>query len=209
MGYDKRIGHHFLEPGVGYGGSCFPKDVKALTYMAQVNGSHPELLEAVMGINKTQRDKIVLKLQDLLGDIKGKTIALLGLAFKENTDDIRESPALYVAAMLHEQGAIVRGYDPVAAENVERAAPYIQLCNDAYELAGGSDAIVVMTPWNEFKALDMERVYKAMKQPVLVDGRNLYDGQRMKQIGFKYRGVGRGFKGSMEATNGKTDDSHK
>src|SRR5260221_8580587 len=209
MGYDKRIGHYFLEPGVGYGGSCFPKDVKALTYMAQVNGSHPELLEAVMGINKTQRDKIVLKLQDMLGTVEGKTIALLGLAFKENTDDIRESPAMYVAAMLHEQGADVRGYDPVAAENVQRAAPYIQLCNDPYELAKGSDAVVVMTPWNEFKSLDMEQIYKAMKQPVLVDGRNLYDGQRMKQIGFRYRGVGRGFNGSMDTTNGKSDGNNK
>ena len=189
--------------------NCFPKDVKALTYMAQVNGSHPELLEAVMGINKTQRDKIVLKLQDMLGTVEGKTIALLGLAFKENTDDIRESPAMYVAAMLHEQGADVRGYDPVAAENVQRAAPYIQLCNDPYELAKGSDAVVVMTPWNEFKSLDMEQIYKAMKQPILVDGRNLYDGQRMKQIGFRYRGVGRGFNGSMDTTNGKSDGNNK
>src|SRR5260221_10278116 len=173
MGYDKRIGHHFLEPGVGYGGSCFPKDVKALAYMAQVNGTHPELLQAVMGINDTQRRQIVIKLQDMLGSVEGKTIGLLGLAFKENTDDIRESPALHIAAALNELGAKVRGYDPVAGENTARVAPYIELCDDPYILARGSDALVVATPWNEFKSLDMGQICGEMKQPILVDGRNL------------------------------------
>lgn len=202
MGYDKRIGHHFLESGVGYGGSCFPKDVKALAYMAQLHGTHPQLLQAVMGINDTQRKQIVLKLRDMLGDLEGKTIGILGLAFKENTDDIRESPSLIIAAMLHEQGARVQGYDPVAMENVERAASYITLCKDAYDLAQGCDALVVGTPWNEFKALDMEKVCGAMKQPILVDGRNLYDGKILRDMGFQYRGVGRGYKGTMELNDG-------
>jgi UDPglucose 6-dehydrogenase len=195
MGYDKRIGHSFLEAGVGYGGSCFPKDVKALAYMAQVNGAHPELLHAVIEINQFQRRQIVIKLRDLLHDLEGKTIAILGLAFKENTDDIRESPALDIARLCHEQGAIIRGYDPEAVENVQRHHPYIQLIKDSYELAEGADAIVVATPWNEFKQLDMARIKAAMKQPIMVDGRNLYDPVRMKALGFVYRGVGRGYNG--------------
>ncbi|CAG0953054.1 MAG: UDP-glucose/GDP-mannose dehydrogenase family protein [Anaerolinea sp.] len=195
MGYDKRIGHHFLESGVGYGGSCFPKDVKALAYMAQVHGTNPQLLGAVMDINKIQRKQIIIKLEDMLGDLKGKTIGLLGLAFKENTDDIRVSPSLDIAEMLHEAGAVVRGYDPVAAENVARSHAFIQLAEDPYEMTTGCDAVVVATPWNEFKSLDMDRIKKAMKQPVLVDGRNLYDPARMREMGFQYRGVGRGFKG--------------
>ncbi len=198
MGYDKRIGHHFLEPGVGYGGSCFPKDVKALAYMAQVHGTNPELLHAVMGINQIQRKQIIIKLQDLLGDLNGKTVALLGLAFKENTDDIRVSPALEIAEMLHDLGAAVRGYDPAAMEHVARAYPFVQLAEDPYDLASGCDAIVVATPWNEFKGLDMARVGAVMRQKVMVDGRNLYDGDRMKALGFTYRGVGRGYNGALE-----------
>jgi len=196
MGYDKRIGHHFLEPGVGYGGSCFPKDVKALAYMAQVHGSTPNLLNAVMDINHVQRKQIIIKLQDMLGDLKGKTIAILGLAFKENTDDIRVSPSLDIAEMLHELGAVVRGYDPVAMENVSRFAPYIQLAEDAYDLVRGCDGVVVATPWNEFKSLDMERIKGLMRQPVMVDGRNLYEPARLKELGFHYRGVGRGYNGA-------------
>lgn len=207
MGYDKRIGHSFLEAGVGYGGSCFPKDVKALAYMAQTKGKHPELLQAVMEINKFQRKQIVLKLHELLGSVEGKVVAMLGLSFKENTDDLRESPALDIAEMLNEEGAIVRGYDPVAMENVMRAAPYIHLAEDAYDLARGCDALVVATPWNEFKSLDMAAIRDAMKQPILVDGRNLYDSERMTELGFKYRGVGRGYNGGGH-THVVQDDIH-
>ncbi len=196
MGYDKRIGHSFLEAGVGYGGSCFPKDVKALAYMAQLNGKHPELLQAVMEINKTQRRQIVNKLEDLLHDVSGKAIAMLGLAFKENTDDIRESPSLDIAQMLHDRGAIVRGYDPEAMEAVQRHHPYIQLAEDPYDLARGADALVIATPWNEFKNLNMIAIRDVMKQKILVDGRNLYDAEQMKELGFVYRGVGRGYNGN-------------
>jgi UDPglucose 6-dehydrogenase len=202
MGYDKRIGHHFLESGVGYGGSCFPKDVKALSYMAQIHGTEPQLLQSVMEINVTQRRQIVLKLEDLLGTLKDKVIGMVGLAFKENTDDIRESPALDIAKMLSERGAVVRGYDPVAMENVQRTAKYINLAEDAYELARGSDALVIATPWNEFKSLDFDKIRGLMKQPIIVDGRNLYDPSRMLALGFQYRGVGRGYKGAMLDTNG-------
>ncbi len=179
--------------------NCFPKDVKALSYMAQIHGTTPNLLQAVMGINVVQRKQIILKLEDMLGDLKDKVIAILGLAFKENTDDIRVSPSLDIAEMLHNQGALVRGYDPVAMENVMRAAPYIHLCEDAYELVRGSDALVVATPWNEFKSLDMARVKELMRQPVIVDGRNLYDPARIKELGFHYRGVGRGYNGSSKS----------
>jgi len=196
MGFDKRIGHHFLQAGIGYGGSCFPKDVKALAYMAQTHGMHPQLLNAVMDINDFQRRHIVLKLNDLLGEVRGKTIGMLGLAFKENTDDIRESPPLAVARQLLNQGAIVRGYDPVAMENTAREVPGVQLCANPYELAEGADALVIATPWNEFKQLDLMRIKELMKQPVIVDGRNMYSPDLMHTMGFHYRGVGRGFNGT-------------
>ncbi len=195
MGFDKRIGHHFLQPGVGYGGSCFPKDVKALAHMAQTHGMHPQLLHAVMDINDYQRRHVVFKLQDMLGDLSGKVIALWGLAFKENTDDIRESPALVIAAMLMEQGATVRAYDPVAMENTAREVPGIELASDPYAAAVGADAIVVATPWNEFKQLDLKQVHASMKQPIFIDGRNMYEPTKMHTLGFQYRGVGRGYNG--------------
>lgn len=196
MGYDKRIGHHFLEAGVGYGGSCFPKDVKALAYMAQIHGKHPQLLHAVMEINAFQRKLVILKVHELLDGVKDKTVALLGLAFKQDTDDMREAPSLTIAEYLHERGANVRGYDPVAMEVAQRVLPYVEMCSDSYDLAKGADALIVLTPWNEFKQLDMERIKSAMRQPVLIDGRNLYDPARMEQIGFQYRGIGRGYDGA-------------
>ncbi|NDJ59762.1 MAG: UDP-glucose/GDP-mannose dehydrogenase family protein [Chloroflexi bacterium] len=195
MGFDKRIGHHFLAPGVGYGGSCFPKDVKALSYMAQTHGSHPQLLKAVMDINSFQRKHVILKLHDLLDTLYDKTIGMLGLAFKENTDDIRESPAIAIAHHLLDQGATVRAYDPVAMENAARVLPNAQFCGDSYEVVQGVDALVVATPWNEFKQLDMKRIHASMNRPILIDGRNIYDPAKMHRLGFTYRGVGRGYNG--------------
>ncbi len=196
MGFDKRIGPRFLNAGIGYGGSCFPKDVKALAYMAQVRGKHPQLLHAVMDINEYQRKVAVLKLRELLDDtLEGRTIGLLGLAFKPGTDDLREAPALTIAELLREAGAKVRGYDPVAMENVARSYPWIELANNAYELAEGCDGVIVATEWNEFKQLDMPRLRDLMKQPVLIDGRNIYDPVQMREFGFKYRAIGRGYNG--------------
>lgn len=189
--------------------NCFPKDVKALAHMAQVHGTEPQLLQSVMDINQTQRKMIILKLREALGDLKGKTVAMLGLAFKENTDDIRESPSLDIAQMLHDQGAKVRGYDPVAAENVERQMPFIDLAKDVEALVKGVDALVIATPWNEFKALDMDHVRSLMKQPILIDGRNLYDPHRMKQTGFNYRGVGRGFRGALDPEKSEQNGTRK
>lgn len=193
MGYDPRIGKFFLNAGLGWGGSCFPKDVKALAFMATVQGKHPQLLQAVMDINKYQRRQVVLKLREMLGSLKGRTIGLLGLAFKPNTDDMREAPAVEIARALQSEGALVRGYDPVAMHMAERVMANVQMCPNAYEVATNADGLVVCTEWNEFKQLDLGRIKLVMKQPVIVDGRNLYEPRRMADLGFQYRGVGRGY----------------
>jgi UDPglucose 6-dehydrogenase len=195
MGYDPRIGSAFLDAGVGYGGSCFPKDVKALAHMAATHGRHPQLLQAVMEINVDQRRQVMWKLRELLGDLKGKTIGLLGLAFKPNTDDMREAPSVTIVRYLMSEGALVRGYDPVAMDNARQALPELELATDPYSLAEGCDALVVVTEWNEFKHLDLVRVREAMRQPVLVDGRNIYDPATVRRLGFAYRGIGRGHNG--------------
>lgn len=196
MGIDKRIGPHFLQAGVGYGGSCFPKDVKALAHMAQTHGMHPQLLNAVMEINAFQRKHIILKIRDLLnGNVDGKVIGVLGLAFKQNTDDIRESPSLSIVRSLINEGASVKAYDPVAMENSSKEVPSMILCTNSYEVAEQADVLVLLTPWNEFKQLDMERILASMKHPNLVDGRNMYEPDDMREKGFVYRGVGRGFNG--------------
>lgn len=200
MGYDKRIGRAFLDAGLGYGGSCFPKDVKALAHMANIQGKHPQLLEAVMQINTDARRSIVAKVRTLIGNngthlnrLEGKTIGVLGLAFKANTDDIRESQPIDIIRMLQADGGMVKAYDPVAMKNAARVLQNVKLCEDAYEVAEDSDALILATEWNEFKNLDLERIKRVMKQPVIVDGRNLYDPATMRQMGFTYRGVGRGY----------------
>ncbi len=193
MGYDKRIGPHFLDAGLGYGGSCFPKDVMALEHMALIHGAHPALLRAVMDINRDQRRKAIWKLRQDMGSLRQRTVGLLGLAFKPNTDDMREAPAVELAHLLLNEGVHVKGYDPVAMHAASREIPAMQLSEDAYDLAEGCDAIIVCTEWNEFRHLDLERMRQAMKQPVVYDGRNVYDPKRMQDLGFRYYGVGRGF----------------
>ena len=193
MGYDKRIGPHFLSAGLGYGGSCFPKDVKALEHMALVHGSHPSLLRAVMDINRDARRWAILNLRDMLdGTLDQKRIGILGLAFKPNTDDIRESPALDIARMLQNEGSVVRAYDPVAMANAAQQNPQLGLVEDPYELADGADALLVCTDWNEFKQLDLNRVRDTMRTPIFADGRNLYNPDAMLALGFQYRSVGKG-----------------
>ncbi len=194
MGYDKRIGHYFLDAGVGYGGSCFPKDVKALAHMATTHGTHPQLLKAVMDINQHQRIHVIQKLRDLLGQrLNGKVIGLMGLAFKPNTDDMREAPAAEIGRALLRENAIVKGYDPEAMGVAAKMMPSLQLAEDAYDLAKDCDALIVLTEWNEFKNLDMPRIKSLMRQPVFIDGRNLYEPETMTNYGFIYRGVGRGY----------------
>jgi UDPglucose 6-dehydrogenase len=197
MGMDARIGPRFLEAGIGFGGSCFPKDVRALKHMATVQGKHPQLLQAVMDINAFQRKQIVIKLRNLLdGDLSGKVIGLLGLAFKPNTDDMREAPAVHIVEMLANAGAHVKGYDPVAMENAQGMLDGMDYCSSAYEVAQGADAIVIVTDWNEFKHLDMARVKELMRGDVIVDGRNIYPPEGMAELGFRYRGFGRGYNGT-------------
>ncbi|MFQ6057436.1 MAG: UDP-glucose dehydrogenase family protein [Anaerolineae bacterium] len=193
MGYDQRIGHAFLDAGVGWGGSCFPKDVKALEYMASVHGCHPQLLRAVMEINRDQRRQVVQKLRDLLGSLREKTIGILGLSFKPNTDDMRDAPAVEIIHLLQNEGARIRAYDPAAMGNARRILKEVTLCQDPYQVAEGCDALVVVTEWNEFKHLDMARIKELMRQPVLLDGRNIYEPQQMRALGFTYRGMGRGY----------------
>jgi UDPglucose 6-dehydrogenase len=193
MGFDKRIGAAFLNAGLGYGGSCFPKDVKALEHMALVHGSHPSLLRAVIEINRDMRRWAVYNLRESLGgQLDGKRIGLLGLAFKPNTDDIREAPALEIARMLQNEGALVSGYDPVAMANAARVNPQLRLVEDPYDLAENVDALMVCTEWNEFKQLDLHRLRSLMARPIVVDGRNIYDPKHMHEIGFLYKAVGRG-----------------
>jgi UDPglucose 6-dehydrogenase len=191
MGYDKRIGEAFLEAGLGYGGSCFPKDVKALMHMASTHGCHPQLLQAVEDINSDQRRRAVDKLRQELGSLEDKTVGLLGLAFKPNTDDMREAASLDIARMLLSAGAHVKAYDPVAEPVARALLPEVEYCGDAYQAAQDADAVMVVTDWNEFKQLDMGRLKGAMRSPLIVDGRNIYDGAVMRELGFTYRGTGR------------------
>ena len=193
MGYDKRIGSAFLNAGLGYGGSCFPKDVKALEHMALVHGSHPSLLRAVIDINRDARRWSLLTLRDLLGGrLADRRIGILGLAFKPNTDDLRESPALDISRMLQNEGVLVSAYDPVAMPGASRMNPDLRLAEDPYDLAEGADALLLCTEWNEFKQLDLGKIKAAMAQPVFVDGRNMYEPEKMHELGFQYRAVGRG-----------------
>jgi UDPglucose 6-dehydrogenase len=191
MGYDKRIGRYFLDAGLGYGGSCFPKDVLALEHMALVHGTHPSLLRAVMDINRDQRRKVVHRLRQELGRLHDKRIGLLGLAFKPNTDDMRDAPAVEIGHLLRNEGAHIKGYDPVAMHVAPRYLPEITLAEDPYDLAEGCDALVVCTEWNEFRHLDLRRIKASMRLPVIFDGRNIYDPARMADLGFRYHGVGR------------------
>jgi UDPglucose 6-dehydrogenase len=193
MGYDRRIGRAFLDAGVGFGGSCFPKDVKALEYMALLHGAHPALLRAVMDINRDQRRQVVYKLREILGTLRERKIGLLGLAFKPNTDDMREAPSVEIAHMLMREGAEVWGYDPVANRVAERVIPELKLAPSPYELAEGCDALILVTEWNEFKHLDLARIRAVMRTPVFIDGRNVYEPETMRAAGFIYRGVGRGY----------------
>ncbi|MHB8509064.1 MAG: UDP-glucose dehydrogenase family protein [Candidatus Dormibacteria bacterium] len=192
MGMDKRIGRGFLDAGIGYGGSCFPKDVKALTRMAEQMGYHPELLQSVMDINQDQRRLVVDRLRELLGSLRGQNIGVLGLSFKPNTDDIRDAPALDIIDSLLQKGAKVTVYDPAAMPNARlHLNGGVVFAKDAYGAARKADAIAVLTEWNEFRGLDLDRVKRLMRRPVIVDGRNIWEPSEMRERGFVYKGIGR------------------
>ena len=190
MGLDKRIGPAFLDAGLGWGGSCFPKDVKALAHMAVTHDTHPQLLQAVLDINFNQRKHAVDKLEKALGGVEGKTIGVLGLSFKPNTDDTRYSPALDIIKMLLAKGATVQAYDPQAMKISQAEVPALNLCQNPYDVARGADALLLATEWNEFKVLDFDRVQSNMRGKVILDGRNIWDGKELQKMGFIYFGMG-------------------
>jgi UDPglucose 6-dehydrogenase len=191
MGLDGRIGRKFLHPGPGYGGSCFPKDTLSLVQFSRHHGVEQRVVGAVCEANAYQKDRMVDKIEAAVGELPGRTIAVLGLSFKPNTDDVRDSPAIHIVRRLIESGARVRCFDPQAMGNARRELAGAEFCGDAYAAAEGADALVLATEWNEFRALDLERIRKALTSPVILDLRNVYDPEEMKRTGFRYSGVGR------------------
>ncbi|MBI2093812.1 MAG: UDP-glucose/GDP-mannose dehydrogenase family protein [Candidatus Omnitrophica bacterium] len=191
MGLDGRIGRSFLNAGVGFGGFCFPKDLDAFIKISEQLGYDFDLLKAVRGINEYQKRSFIEKIRSALWVVKGKQIGVLGLAFKPNTDDMRYAPSLDVIRSLLEEGAKVCVFDPQAMQEASHLLPGAKLCKDAYEVARGSDCLAILTEWNEFKELDFARIKKLMRQPLVIDGRNIYDPSRMRALGYRYLGVGR------------------
>ncbi|HWW60710.1 MAG TPA: UDP-glucose/GDP-mannose dehydrogenase family protein [Thermoanaerobaculia bacterium] len=192
MGLDSRIGPKFLQAGPGYGGSCFPKDTSAMADIARRHDYDFQIIEAVLRVNDDIKQRMVVKIVDALGgDVSGKTIAILGLAFKPETDDMRDSPTIPIIKGLQGRGASIRAYDPQAIENARGIFENVEYCEDAYKTAEGADALVIATEWNVFRALDLKRIHKALRQPIVVDLRNVYDPRRMKAENFAYTSVGR------------------
>ena len=197
MGLDQRIGPKFLHPGPGFGGSCFPKDTRALAQIAKEHGCQTRLVDAVVEVNEQQKHRMVDKIVGALGvspnpgSLEGITLGVLGLAFKPNTSDVRESPSLEIIRELRQRGARVQAYDPEAIEEARRILPEVDYCTDVYSTAEGADLLVLATEWNQFRNLDFEKIKKSMRRPILVDLRNVYEPERVRAMGFEYYGVGR------------------
>jgi len=191
MGMDTRIGSRFLHPGPGFGGSCFPKDAKALVALGRSVNYDVRIVEAVLRVNEAQKTSMIDRVKRLLNRLDDRVIAVLGLAFKPDTDDIRESPAIKIINDLQESGARIRAYDPAAMESARRVLTAVEYCEDEYEAASGSDALVVVTEWNQFRRLDIDRLKKAMREPNIIDFRNIYEPETIRAAGFKYLGMGR------------------
>jgi UDPglucose 6-dehydrogenase len=192
MGLDRRIGSSFLNAGIGFGGFCFPKDLTAFITIAKKLGYDFDLLKEVERINENQKKAVLDKISKSLWNLQGKTIAILGLSFKPDTDDIRFSPSIDIIQRLEKEGAEVKAYDPHAMEKARAVLKKVKFCRDPYEAAKDADCLLVATEWSEFKEMDLRRVKKLMRQPILLDGRNIYDPAAMKKMGFKYMGMGRG-----------------
>ena len=191
MGLDNRIGPKFLHAGPGFGGSCFPKDTRAVSRMAREQGFDFRIIEAVLEVNRETRERMVAKVRRAIGDLEGRTVAQLGLSFKPETDDTRESPALFVLDGLLEAGARVRAFDPAAMDACRELYPAVEFCGDAYEAAADAEVLVICTEWNEFRALELNRLRECMREPLIVDLRNIYEPQRVSAAGFRYVSVGR------------------
>jgi UDPglucose 6-dehydrogenase len=201
IGADDRIGPRFLRAGIGFGGSCFPKDVGALTRMAEGAGLHPGLLRSVLEINREAQRRFVARADELLGGLDGRKFGVWGLAFKEDTDDLRESPAVSVCEMLLERGAVVQAHDPAALANAAGRLPTVTLCHDPYEAAADSDAVMLCTPWSMYTQVDMQRLAALMRGDLILDGRNVLDRTSVQAAGLRYEGIGRG-KDRLTATSG-------
>ena len=191
IGMDTRIGKQFLSPGAGYGGSCFPKDVKALISIAKDYDYSFSLLEEVEKINDRARRDVVQKARKVLGDVRGKTIAIFGLSFKPNTDDMRDAPSIDIIELLQKDGAEIRAYDPQAEKNAKKVLKDVVFYSDPYEAAKGADLVIIVTEWNEFKEMNLTKLKEIMNKPVIIDGRNIYDPNKLRRLGFEYTGVGR------------------
>ncbi len=191
MGLDQRIGSKFLHPGPGYGGSCLPKDTNALLRMAEEHDVQLSIIDSAVKANEKQRELIVKKIKDAMGVLKGRKIAILGLSFKPNTDDIRDAPSLFIIKSLLREEAHIKAYDPVSMKEVEKILPEIKYCKDTYDTIKGADALVIMTEWNQFRNLELDRIKTLLKEPYFFDLRNVYDPQRLRERGFKYYCVGR------------------
>ena len=200
MGMDDRIGPKFLEPGLGFGGSCLPKDVRALSYLATVYGAHPQMLSAVLQINADQRRRVIRMLRDALGSLEGRVITLLGLAFKPGTDDTREAPSVDLARLLMNEGARVHAYDPFAMEPFGAIFPDVAMYDGALSAAAGADALVIVTEWDEFRDIDLAALKGAMATPLIADCRNALDRAAVEATGFAYFGVGSGISGREHLT---------
>lgn len=191
MGMDNRIGRKFLHPGPGYGGSCFPKDTRALTTIADQLGVETRIVDAVIDANEHQRKMMLPKIEKLVGGLSGKNIGVLGLSFKPETDDMRESPAIDIINSMMSRGAKVRAYDPVAMNEARQYIEGIEYASDEYDAIRDADALVIITEWNQFRALDMDKVRQLLKTPKIADLRNIYEPEDMRELGFEYIGVGR------------------
>ena len=191
MGYDKRIGRSFLNAGIGYGGFCFPKDVQAFIKIAENYGYDFQLLKATNDINEDQKKYFLKKIKDKLKTIDGKTIGVLGLAFKPNTDDMRFAASTYIIPELQKSGAKIKAYDPEAMQKSKEILKDVEYCNDPYEVSAGADAMVILTEWNEFREIDMGKIRDLLKNPIVIDGRNIYDPEEMRQKGMSYVSIGR------------------
>jgi UDPglucose 6-dehydrogenase len=191
IGYDKRIGRYFLNAGIGYGGFCFPKDVEAFIRIAEKLGYDFKLMRAVQEINEKQKELFIKKIEKALWNLKNKKIGILGLAFKPNTDDMRFAPSIDIINALQKEDAEIKAYDPEAMGKAKSVLKNIEYCKDPYETAKDVDALLILTEWNEFKELNLEKIKNLMKNNIVVDGRNVYNQEEMKKLGFNYISIGR------------------
>lgn len=191
VGFDSRIGKEFLNAGVGFGGFCFPKDLKAFMRIAERLGYDFRLLKEVYQINEEQQERFIEKIKEALWNLKGKTIGVLGLSFKPNTEDMRSAPSIKIIEGLQREGAKIKAYDPAAMDEAAKIFRNVRFCNDSYEVAKGANALVILTEWDEFDKIDLKKVKELLRDPVIIDGRNIYDPKQMSDLGFTYKGIGR------------------